>query len=237
MPLKNKLKTNQKSNQELKQKIKQNNQFISKQFTKLNHKNSDDIFFFLQKNKMFVDSKNWLQKYFELVEEKARASALQQVKYFLIFFLLVYIPLSFLFSLASFDILAKNITGVPLQILLSVQGFSPVVDNTIGFSLLVGGKLIVIDSLCTATFEIIILVAAIIATLGITLRKKIWGIVLAIGIGYLLNILRIWVTSNIILTQSIEAVDFFHGFLFKAIMFIYIAGFYIIWLIKSEEKR
>lgn len=99
------------------------------------------------------------------------------------------------------------------------------------------GKAIVISWLCTGVLEIIILVSAIIASFGVSWRKKIIGVIAAAILGALFNLLRIWVTINLILTQNTQTVELAHDMLFRFILFIYIFAVYVIWFYWAAKEK
>lgn len=99
------------------------------------------------------------------------------------------------------------------------------------------GKTIIISSLCTGALEIIILVSAILASFGVTWRKKIAGVIAAVILGIIFNLLRIDATINIILSQNIQTVELAHDFLFRIILFAYIVAVYVIWFYWAARER
>jgi exosortase/archaeosortase family protein len=148
----------------------------------------------------------------------------------------------------------KQGTGEMAQFLLEAQGIK---TNTIGlaeckeyswitdsindecysFSTREEQKTIIISWLCTGITEIIILIGAILASFGVNWRKRVIGAIAAIPAGIIFNLLRIWITINIILSQSIQTVELAHDFLFKIMLFIYVVVFYVIWFYWAERKE
>lgn len=86
-----------------------------------------------------------------------------------------------------------------------------------------------ISELCTGVLEVIVVWAAIIASFGITWRKRLIGIAGALVAGIVFNQLRILVTIWFVLSDSLGFADFVHGVLFKVVLFLVIAGYYALW--------
>jgi exosortase/archaeosortase family protein len=73
------------------------------------------------------------------------------------------------------------------------------------------------------------------ASFGIAWKKKFIGIIFAVIVGYVFNLLRVWTTINIILTQNVQTIEFAHDFLFRAVLFVYIIVFYVVWFYASNN--
>ncbi|MCX6800809.1 MAG: exosortase/archaeosortase family protein [Candidatus Diapherotrites archaeon] len=171
-------------------------------------------------------------------EEKIRKSQLRQFEFFILGFVLFYLIVSAIVSIVPQSFF-EALTGMTLKSLLALQGLevSGAIKAVEGFGevfvLQIGSgtaaKEIIISWLCSGTFEIIILACAILASFGVEWRKKFHGIAVAIIAGYFFNLIRVWLTVNIVLTQNIQIVEFAHDLLFRAVLFLYITGFYILW--------
>jgi exosortase/archaeosortase family protein len=189
-------------------------------------------------NKLKKDS-NGLEKYFKGLknyfrsqEKKILENPKKQFSFFILFFLATYLILSF--AIIPFENNIKAFVGETSIVLLEMQGHEITGQGfyqaeEISYSFFVDNVLINIIGLCTGVLEIIILIGAILATLGISLKKKLIGVGVGIVVGIIFNLLRIFITINIILFNSIEFAELMHGVLFRIILFVYITGFYIVW--------
>ncbi len=178
-----------------------------------------------------------LKFYLKKSGKEIRKSPRKQFTFFILGFVLSYLFLSGIVSLFP-EILFKAATGIPTEFLLNAQGIETSHEYLQDYTIHVGsspGTTILISWLCAGVMEIIILISAIIASFGVSCEKKLKGIVAGIVTGYVFNLLRVWVTINIILTQSVEVADFTHDTLFRLILFVYITGFYVVWFYWSEH--
>ena len=102
------------------------------------------------------------------------------------------------------------------------------------------GIMIEISPLCTGMLELFIIVAAILSSVGISLKKRAAGAALAAAIVFALNIFRISVTTLLILgAESLEVVELAHNILFRIFLFVSIAAIYIAWFywaVKSDAR-
>lgn len=180
-----------------------------------------------------------------------RSNEKKQLIYFLMGFVLSYLTLSFLISLISQEFF-KQLIGLGVEFFLNLfgnntvsQGFvlcneySWLYEGISGtcYSFLVGTKTIHIAWLCTGILEIIILVSAILASFGINNKAKLIGVLIAIIVGIIFNLIRIIITINIALTQNIQVIEFAHDVLFKLVLFIYITVFYVLWFYWAKNKK
>ena len=161
---------------------------------------------------------------------------------FLLFFLFVYMVLSIgiktLFPIQLIEAwIAGNVLGM-----LSLFGHTGSI--TVGETALIElalGPAIEISELCTGLMETLIIVGAIISSIGIGWNKRISGAIAAAIISILLNHARIVFTALLIFgTNDLELIEFTHNFLFKIFLFVSIAGMYIIWFywaVASEVKE
>ena len=175
-------------------------------------------------------------KYFAQQSKKIRTSQTKQLTFFVLGFVLFYLIITGIIGLFP-TIIFKTIVGIPSEILLNLQGIAT--TNSFGEDFVIhvtsSGTRIIISDLCAGTMEIIILISAILASFGVKLDKKLKGLVAGIITGYVFNILRIWVTTNVILTQNVEIAEFTHDTLFRIVLFVYITGFYILWFYWAEN--
>lgn len=94
------------------------------------------------------------------------------------------------------------------------------------------GTKIEISALCTGLMELIVIISAILASHGISWKKRAIGVLSAIIIAPIFNLLRIIITILLILnSNSIELIDLTHGILFRITLFLIIMGIYTIWFL------
>jgi exosortase/archaeosortase family protein len=93
-----------------------------------------------------------------------------------------------------------------------------------------------ISFLCTGLVELMVLVAAILASFGIDFEKKWKGIIGAIATVLVFNALRIIVTSLLIQNTTRELADLAHDLLFRISLFVVIVGFYGLWFYWATGK-
>ena len=192
-----------------------------------------------------------VKHYFAEQEKKIVSDKKKQFAFFVLGFIFFYLALTSIILFVPSQTY-KTVTGATVQAILSVQGVQTVGSDLIEcteanwlgvetksncYSFGVEGKTIIISWLCTGILEIIILVSAILSSFGISWRKKVFGAFAAIVIGTIFNLLRIWVTVNIVLTQNVQVVELAHDFLFKIVLFIYITGFYIAWFYWAMREK
>jgi exosortase/archaeosortase family protein len=181
---------------------------------------------------------NKVKNYFKDQEEKIVKDQKKQFTWFVLGFIIFYLVLSGL-AFPFADTL-KESTGRNSQGLLSIQGIKTQSNGSVqlenfesaySFDVIPTGQTIFISWLCSGVLEIIILVSAILASFGIAWKKKIIGAIAAIIIGYVFNLIRIWATLNIILTQNAQVFEIAHDTLFRAVLFVYIIVVYVLWFI------
>jgi len=160
---------------------------------------------------------------------------------FLLFFILVYLAATLLldsfFPVRAQELFIANTTLAGLQ----ATGSSGTVSaNETVLIELQNGKSIEISELCTGRMELLIIVSAIIASLGIDWRKRLLGAAIAAVAAIAFNFARIFVAAILILGSSdIGLIEFTHNILFRIFLFstiavLYIAWFY--WAVSSEVK-
>jgi exosortase/archaeosortase family protein len=181
---------------------------------------------------------SFIVEYLKEKEEEIKKSPRKQFTFFILGFVLSYLILTgitYLIPEIFFDLL----TGLGAKGLLQLQGLEVVEFIGENYQMLVGSigmeKTIIISWLCAGVLEIIILISAMLASFGIAWKKKFIGIIFAVIVGYVFNLLRVWTTINIILTQNVQTIEFAHDFLFRAVLFVYIIVFYVVWFYASNN--
>lgn len=184
-----------------------------------------------------------VRDYVAAQEEKVRKSPHKQFAWFVLGFIIFYSILSGAAYLVP-PLMTESSTGIPLAAMLGAQGNNVTTSECVldsgeaAFCIALQGKQIMVSWLCSGVLEIIILASAILASFGVSWKKKGKGILAAVLVGYLFNLARVWVTANIILTQNMQTIEFAHDLLFRAVLFVYIVVFYVIWFYwaAKEEK-
>jgi exosortase/archaeosortase family protein len=181
-----------------------------------------------------------LKKYYSKKEKEIIKNPRKQFTYFILIFVFIYLLLTSL--AAPFDLSIKETVGKNAEGFLafsgatiSENGIYEASDGEAVYSFFANEKQIIISSLCTGVLEIIILISAMIASIGITFRNKIIGIINAIILGFVFNTARIWITLSLIMGTNASVFEFAHDFLFRIILFIYIIFVYVIWFYISQN--
>ncbi len=145
---------------------------------------------------------------------------------FLALFVLIYLVLSVVVPFIIPELLVKQaIAQITAAFFNGVVGAAenPLVEFA-------SGSTIEISFLCTGLTELFIIVAVILASIGISVRKRIIGAVVAAVAVFALNIFRIFATVGIILgSGSLELIELTHNIFFRAFLFVSIAAIYIAW--------
>jgi len=150
---------------------------------------------------------------------------------FLLYFMIAYIALSVairsIFSIPGIELWTANNVLAGLQ-LFGQQGIVSLAETAL--IELDSGIVIEISELCTGLMETLVIVAAILASVGIGWRKRLLGAAIAAVATIALNHVRIIVTSLLILgSADLLLIEFTHNVLFRLFLFISIAVLYIAW--------
>lgn len=94
----------------------------------------------------------------------------------------------------------------------------------------VNEKLVEISPLCSGLVEMVLLIGAIVATRGASMRKKIMGIGIGIFILYLFNLIRIVVSVLQLRYTSLAFATLTHDILFRVILILGFALVYAGWV-------
>lgn len=158
---------------------------------------------------------------------------------FLVFFIVAYVALSI------FARTVLTVQGIELWVAGNVLGFLSLFGQAGTVSLgetalieLASGTVIEISELCTGLMETLIIVGAILASIGISWKKRLLGAVAAGILTISLNHFRIVFTALLILeTGNLEMIEFAHNVLFRIFLFVTIAGFYIAWFYLAVREE
>jgi len=160
---------------------------------------------------------------------------------FLGFFIIVFVALKLFVDFVLGSALENFVASVELGILGMLGISGSLILNGTAVIALENGLNIMISELCTGSLELLILVSAIIASIGIAWRSRIIGAVAGAVFIVLFNFLRITLTILIILSEpGIETIEFAHDILFRIFLFFaiaiaYIAWFY--WAVKRQKQK
>jgi len=150
---------------------------------------------------------------------------------FLAAFIVIFAALSLLFSLLPLQGIELFFAAPTLEI-LKLFGFNGTINAGAEPVLILLQNLAVpisISYLCTGLMEVAIISAAVLSSFGISIRKRIFGVVAAIAAIALFNLFRIVASILIILWFGLDAGNFSHDLLFRIFLFATIAGFYFVW--------
>ncbi len=161
---------------------------------------------------------------------------------FLLFFILVYLLGSVFFEAffpirAEQQFLANNVLA-----LLAGAGFPGSVEaGETAIISLEAGPSIEISELCTGRIELLIIVGAILASIGISWRKRLIGAAAAAAATTAFNYIRIFSTSLLILNSTdLSLIELTHNILFRAFLFLVIVVAYVVWFywaVSSEVQK
>lgn len=182
------------------------------------------------------ESKNFFYNYIKKQEEKIKKDQKKQFFFFVLGFLVFYLILTaiaYAFPKGFFEML----TGQSVNTILNTIGYKTTIISGEQFHIFLDNSEIIISWLCSGALEIIILVSAILASFGVSWRKKFVGAIFAIVSGYIFNIIRIIITIIIILNQEQVVFELAHDFLFRATLFIYIVAVYVIWFYWAVKEK
>ncbi|VVB99275.1 Uncharacterised protein [uncultured archaeon] len=149
---------------------------------------------------------------------------------FLLGFCALFLAINFALSLLplqdaeNFFATGANAVVGALGIHGNVVPQEPVLINIEGIARPIG-----ISYLCTGLLEIAVICAAVLASFGIRLRQRAIGAAAGAAIVVLFNFARIIAGILAIKFLGLEAAAFAHDIMFRAFLFIVIAGYYYAW--------
>jgi len=207
----------------------------------------------LKEKKNSLIEKNFFIDYIKKQEEKIKKSQKKQFFFFVLGFLIFYLILTaiaYAFPKGFFEAMSGQSVNAILNVIgyktttlggeefhifldIAKQGFACPANQQVCLD----ESEIIISWLCSGILEIIILVSAILASFGVSWRKKAIGVIVAITSGYLFNIIRIIITIIIILSQEQAVFELAHDLLFRATLFIYIVAIYVIWFYWANNGK
>ena len=166
----------------------------------------------------------------DIKDKKEYRKALFFLFLFILFFSLFYL---FLGKTPIADYI-NYFFGFLTSAVLSFLGISNsfIFDSTAKISIILVSKLsepITLGFLCTGILEFCLLASAIAASAGIAIKKRVYGVLLAIPVIIVFNITRIVLTSLIIINGNLSFANFVHGFLFRIFLIIIVIGTYYFW--------
>ena len=152
--------------------------------------------------------------------------------------LLVFLALNFIFSIPLAFV--EFIIAEKISFVLSLFGVSSeVIFQEPALLLIHNANVpmpIAISYLCTGILETALLIAAIAASYGIEIRKRVIGIAAAAIAIFIFNLLRILATIFLIINFNLSVAEFGHEVLFRMFLFVVIAGFYAAWFWLATKK-
>ncbi|MDO8647870.1 MAG: exosortase/archaeosortase family protein [Candidatus Diapherotrites archaeon] len=150
-------------------------------------------------------------------------------------FLLIYYGAVFAIGWQNIELFTAGSSAKVLQSFDSAK--VTVLENTDGVFLKVHGIQIQISDLCTGWLETALLASAILASLGIAWKKRIYGAIGALIFGFAFNQLRIFVTIMQLFGTNVQTAELTHDVFFRLSLLIVIAGFYFVWFRKATKAR
>ncbi len=161
------------------------------------------------------------KKYLEKESPKAKKFLfIFLIAFILLNSVLLFVPLQvFELPIAHLTLFYLTLKGMQGQIVLQ----EPVLIS------MSSGLQIIISYLCTGLMELFVLWASIIASIGISIRKRILGLVFGLIGTQIFNLIRIFITLEFILKSNIDTIVFVHDVLFRVTLLAVIAGLYAAW--------
>lgn len=164
-------------------------------------------------------------------EKKDLADAARFVITLLVFF----IAINFLASLIPLELIEFFVAQISF-FFLGLLGFSYEILLQEPVLVLLETQAIQISYLCTGLLETIVLVSAVLASHGISWKKRIQGALAGIAVSLAFNVLRIDLTVLIVHGFGIAVAEFGHDFLFRLVLFLVVAGYYFAWFKWATEQ-
>ena len=158
---------------------------------------------------------------------------------FVLTFAAAYITILFLsgilLPLQAIEALVAN----AVMLVLSLFGFSgKIVLQEPVLMQFSNGVVAQISELCTGKTETLIIMAAILASWGISWKKRLAGALAGVAVAFAFNIARIAITVAVISAGGdLQLVEFTHNILFRLTLFAVIAGFYAVWFLWATGQR
>lgn len=171
----------------------------------------------------------------DLGKKKERQKALSFLILFLIFFLIIYLLLTKTFLYKQINIFFAVTSGFILQTIFGINNHF-IYDSFLKNSTIIISNLeypLIINKLCTGILEFSLLSAAIIASKGIAISRRIIGFLISIFVVIVFNIFRISFTGYLIINLNLFWAEIFHGILFRLFLVIIVIGTYYLWLKKN----
>ncbi len=163
----------------------------------------------------------------------------QKTGRFLLLFVVVYLVLSFVAKgLIGIEAIELSVANSSLEILQMLGQTGSVSFAEVALIELESGVAIEISELCTGLMEFLIIVGTILASAGISLRRRLTGAAVGGVLTVLLNFLRIVITALIIVgTGDLALIELTHNILFRLFLFVSIAGIYLAWFYWAASKE
>ena len=172
------------------------------------------------------------------LNEKTKKEIFKNAKFlaaWLIAFSLIYYSISFTIGFQGIESLTA---GTSAKILESFgAGKVKVNFDREPVLMQVQGRQIEISELCTGLLETLMLAVAILASFGISWKKRIYGAIGAVIFGFAFNQFRIFVSVMQILNTDALTAELTHDVFFRLSILIVIAGYYYFWFRKATEKN
>jgi len=158
-------------------------------------------------------------------------ATITRVILFFVLFLISLAIIYFLFAKINFVNPYTYILSKSFENKYSVETYS----DYSGFNIM--SESINILDVCTGWFELAVFIALIIATIDVSIKRRIIGILILIPLFLLFNFARIYIIVESLLKFNYLYVDVLHTILFKAGLVLFFCLFYYIWLKRSTEEK
>ena len=173
--------------------------------------------------------KNFFEKY--LNHDDKKVQLFSRIVIFLSLFFVSLFIIYFLFSFLNFQ---KPYSWILIKSFENSHTVVPYDDLT-GF--MIQDEMINIQDVCTGWFELAVFISLIIATIDVSLKKRLYGILILIPTFLVFNFTRIYVIVLSLIYLDVGFVDILHTILFKVGLFIFFGLFYYLWLKISTKIK
>jgi len=173
-------------------------------------------------------------KWFKGISKEDAIKGGKFLVYFILVFAVLFLVFGFLVSLKWIE----EIVAIGANFFLGLFGLNGAINSGAEPIMIAFPNFFVqISYLCTGLFEMTLLIAAIIATLGIKWKKKLVGAIGAVIGIYFFNLFRIITTIIAIDKLELNAAEAIHDVLFRLSLLVVVAGFYFVWYEWATKKK
>ncbi|MFA5746159.1 MAG: exosortase/archaeosortase family protein [archaeon] len=179
-----------------------------------------------------MNSKSFLKRFRKDIKDKREY---QKALLFLFLFIFCFSIFYLILSISQISNYISYFYGLLSSICLTVffginnQFVFDAVSKTSSIVVSTISEPITIGFLCSGVLEFCLLASAMIASVGISIKKRLMGVLISIPVIVIFNVFRITVTSYIIVAGNLSFANLVHGFLFRIFLIAMVIGTYFVW--------